>query len=552
MTSTLRTRFAPSPTGYLHIGGARTALFNFLVARRLGGKFVLRIEDTDQTRNIANADQKLRDDLQWLGLNWDEGPGCGGPAEHYYQSQRLEHYKSAIDQLLAAGHAYYAFDTTEELDAQRTAAREAKQDYRYARPDYFPTSEEAEAARAAGRPVVVRLKMPDHDWVVKDQILGEVTFAAREFDDFVIQKNDGWPTYHLAVVVDDADMQITHVIRGKEHLMNTPKHMALQEWLGLPTPEYAHLPLIFNIDGSKMSKRDKDKVVRQAYKDALKSGSIDQGAAIAASQLDDSDFSAWLSKKIQLPEQGLATLAELLTVTLPEIDVHDFRLSGYLPEALVNFIALLGWSAGDDREKYTLDELCQSFDLKRVNKTDSKFDREKLLSFNTDAAATANPQRLLVAYKDYLSLHPQSPLADLPDDMLTTLLRLCAGYHTFPDIETKAGRLFIPDDQVPYDPAAIKKFLLKGDPSGLTLLAEMRDLLATQDAWDAASLEAGLGQAAEQRGVKLGKLAQPIRVGVTGWAISPPIFDTLVILGKERTLARIDRAREVVKNHAQD
>lgn len=550
MSDTLRTRFAPSPTGYLHIGGARTALFNYLLARQAGGKFVLRIEDTDQTRNIANADQKLRHDLQWLGLDWDEGPEAAGVVEHYYQSQRLSRYQAAIKKFLADGNAYHAFDTAEELDAQREAAREAKQDYRYPRPDTFPSPADVEAAKAEGRPVVVRIKMPDKAWTVADKVLGEVTFAAGEFDDFVIQKNDGWPTYHLAVVVDDAEMQITHVIRGKEHLMNTPKHMALQELLGLPTPTYAHLPLIFNIDGTKMSKRDKDKAVRQGYKEALKAKQIEESAGLSLSGLEADEFGQWLKKKIQLPENGLLALADQLSLALPEIDVHDFRLSGYLPETLVNFIALLGWSAGDDREKYGLSELVESFSLERVNKTDSKFDRDKLLSFNTDAAADATPERLLASFKDYLNLHADSPLAGLDDEMLATLLRLCAGYHTFPDIETKAGRLFLPDDAVVYESAAVKKFLLKGDPSGITLLSELQGALAEIESWDVATLEAFFENTSAERELKLGKVAQPIRVAVTGWAISPPIFDTLVILGREKTLARVERALQVAAEQA--
>jgi glutamyl/glutaminyl-tRNA synthetase len=550
MSDIVRTRFAPSPTGYLHVGGARTALFNFLVARRLGGKFILRIEDTDQTRNIANADQKLRDDLQWLGLNWDEGPDVGGPAEDYYQSQRLADYQAAVQRLLDAGHAYYAFDTTDELDALRSTARAAKRDFRYPRPATFPTATEADAARAAGKPVVVRLKMPDHEWVVRDAILGEVKFAAGDFDDFVIQKADGWPTYHLAVVVDDAAMLVTHVIRGKEHLMNTPKHMALQELLDLPTPVYAHLPLIFNLDGTKMSKRDKDKVTRQAFKEAAKAGAIEPAEGATLAELDAAAFDEWLGKKIQLSDSGLRALAARLGAVLPEIDVHDFRASGYLPETLLNFIALLGWSAGDDREKYTLSELIEAFALERVNKTDARFDRDKLLSFNTDAAAAATPGRLLAALRDYLSLHPASPLAACDDATLARVLELCAGFRTFPDVEAKAGALFVADEAVTLDDAAVKKVLIKGDPSGAAKLAELRPVLAEVADWSAAKLEQAITAFAEARGEKLGKVAQPLRVALTGTQISPPIFDTLVLVGRAGTLGRIDRALAAVAEQA--
>ena len=230
MNDTVRTRFAPSPTGYLHIGGARTALFNYLLAKRLGGKFVLRIEDTDQTRNIEAADAKLLEDLRWLGLQWDEGPEVGGPYGPYYQSQRRQQYAEHTRRLLDAGQAYCAMETREELETMRKAAQAAGvKGFRYRRPTRFPSDAEAQAARDAGRPVVVRFKMPERDFVVPDQILGDVMIRAAELSDFVIIKSDGWPTYNFAVVVDDAAMYITHVLRGQEHLMNTPGQIALYE-----------------------------------------------------------------------------------------------------------------------------------------------------------------------------------------------------------------------------------------------------------------------------------------------------------------------------------
>ncbi len=371
MAATVRTRFAPSPTGYLHIGGARTALFNYLLARRLGGKFVLRVEDTDQTRNIAAADQKLLEDLRWLGLQWDEGPEAGDEHGPYYQSQRLDLYEEHARKLLDSGQAYYAMETAEELQAMREEARKTQQrGFRYPRPKHFPSESEAQKARDESRPVVVRFKMPERDFIVNDQILGEVQIDATELSDFVIVKADGWPTYHFAVVIDDAAMQITHVLRGQEHLMNTPNHMALQEALGYPVPLYAHLPIIFNMDGSKMSKREKDKAVRAAVGEALKSGAIDEARVLELSGCADAcAFKAWRKKKTQLEAAGLLALAAELRVTLPEIEIHDFRVSGYLPEVLLNFIALLGWSPGDDREKFTLPELCDTFSVERIGKT---------------------------------------------------------------------------------------------------------------------------------------------------------------------------------------
>jgi glutamyl-tRNA synthetase len=540
MGNVVRTRFAPSPTGYLHIGGARTALFNYLLARGSGGVFVLRIEDTDQTRNIAAADEKLLEDLCWLGLHWDEGPGVGGPHGPYYQSQRLERYHAAARELLERGLAYYAFETREELEAlRREAQQRGERGFRYPRPERCPTEAEAAQARAAGRPVVVRFKMPARDFVVPDEILGDVQIGAAELSDFVILKADGWPTYHFAVVVDDADMQITHVLRGQEHLMNTPNHMALQEALGVPTPTYAHLPIIFNMSGTKMSKREKDKVVRAA----VAAANLDNARLHALSGVQDDELlAAWLSGTTQLEANALQRLAGGLGVALPEIDIHDFRRSGYLPEVLVNFIALLGWSAGDDRETYTLAELCSAFSVARVGKTNARFDRDKLLSFNTAAVAAAEPARLLAALRDWLSVNEPGPLTDLDDATLTKLLELCAGFRTFRDIVLKCGALFVPDEALEYDSEAVKKWLLKGERAGLKVIADMAARLAALSDWSAAALDELIRSHAEEHGLGLGKVAQPLRVAVTGTTISPQIFDTLALLGKERTLARLERA----------
>jgi len=542
MSSTVRTRFAPSPTGYLHIGGARTALFNYLVARRLGGVFVLRIEDTDQTRNIAGAERKLLDDLRWLGLNWDEGPQAGGEFGPYCQSERLERYRDATQKLLDAGDAYYAFDTREELDALRKEAVQAKHNFRYPRPESFPTEADAQRVRDAGDPVVVRFKTPRRDFTIRDKILGEVVVAAGELDDFVLVKADGWPTYNFAVVVDDADMRITHVLRGQEHLVNTAKQIALQQALGYEHPAFAHLPIILNMDGSKMSKREKDKAVRKAVTDALARGTLNERRVMELSGCEDqAALRAWRGKKTQLNAEALARLAAELGLALPEIDIHDFRASGYLPEALLNFIALLGWSAGDDREHYSLDELCAAFALDRIGKTNARFDRAKLLSFNTDALAAAPLERKLHAFRDYLSVNPASAFVGVEDDILSKLIEVCAGFRTFRDIEHKAGALFLSDERIERDPAAVKKVLQKNCGAGLKTLAQVRDALDACDDWSAESLEALLGAFTDSHGLGLGKVAQPIRVALTGSTISPAIFETLALLGRERTLARIDQ-----------
>jgi glutamyl-tRNA synthetase len=536
----VRARFAPSPTGYLHIGGARTALFNYLLAKRLGGKFILRIEDTDQTRNIAAADRKLMEDLRWLGLHWDEGPEVGGPAGTYYQSERLATYREHARRLLDEGKAYYAMETREELEAMRNAARKrGERGFRYPRPTNFPSDADAEKARAEGRPVVVRLKMPEKDFVVHDAILGDVQIGASELSDFVLVKGDGWPTYHFAVVVDDQAMLVTHVLRGQEHLMNTPNHIALQEAFGFPQPVYAHLPIIFNMNGTKMSKREKDKVVR----DAAKAANLPDAKLMEITQLDDAaTLATWRAGDAQLESEPLERLARALHVALPEIQIHDFRVSGYLPEVLLNFIALLGWSPGEHREKLSMDEMCALFSLDRIGKTNARFDREKLLAFNTDGIAEASPERRLEAFKDYLEVNPPGPLTELEDGDLMQLLELNKGLRIFRDIETKCGVLYGPDEAVEFDDDAVKKNLLKGENAGLKELAAVRTKLAELTTWTAAELDALIRGWCESRSLALGKVAQPIRIAVTGTMISPPIFDTLAILGREKTLARIDRA----------
>jgi glutamyl-tRNA synthetase len=487
----LRTRFAPSPTGYLHVGGARTALFNWLLARRHAGRFILRIEDTDQTRNLPDAERKLCDDLRWLGLEWDEGPDVGGPHGPYRQSERLDAYHAASRRLLEAGQAYHTFETPDELEAMRRVAAAAKRPFRYPRPDVLPTAADVDRARGDGRPVVVRFKVPEVEFVVHDLILGEVRFAPGEVEDFVILKSNGWPTYHFAVVVDDEHMQITHVLRAQEHLMNTPKHIALQQALGFRTPAYAHLPLVFNMDGTKMSKRDKQK-------------DIDAGR----------------------PPR--------------EIDVHDFRCAGYLPEAIVNFIALLGWSPGEDREKLTRDEMVALFSIERINKTAARFDRDKLLAMNTDYAAAASPERLLAGFRDY-AVAAGSTMAALDDDTLRRALDACRGFNTFAHVEQKAGVLFLSDEAVRYDPDAVRKVLAKKDGQGYAVLEQIGSVLESLSDWSPPALDACIKTFCEQNTLKFADVAQPLRVAVTGRTISPAIGDTLALLGKAKTLARLRR-----------
>jgi len=488
---TVRVRFAPSPTGYLHIGSARTVLFNWLLARQAGGAFLLRIEDTDQARHVEDSVQKMLDDLRWLGLTWDEGPEVGGPHGPYYQSQRLDIYNKYLQRLLLQGDAYYALESAEELQSRRDAAKARKQPYKYERPDPLPTIEQGEASRKAGKSIVVRFKMPNEAITVYDDILGDVTLAAEQLEDFVIQKSDGFPTYHFACVVDDELMQITHVLRGQEHLMNTPKHVALQRALQFRTPKYGHMPVIFNMDGTKMSKRDKEKALSRGEKP-------------------------------------------------PEIDVHDFRVAGYLPESIINFIALLGWSPGEDREQFHQEELTQRFRIERVGKTNARFDRVKLMAFNTDWVARVGPDRLLSAFQDYLAVN-DSPLQNETDAKLRRLLQACEGFRTFQDVEEKTKFLFQSDVDIAYDPKAVQKVLTKNDGAGYVMLEAVRTRLQAQSDWGASALEAMFQEFCNERNEKLGNVAQPVRVAITGTTISPPIFDSLELLGKDRSIRRIDR-----------
>ncbi|MEE8170328.1 MAG: glutamate--tRNA ligase [Phycisphaerae bacterium] len=540
-TPTMRTRFAPSPTGHLHIGGARTALYNWLLARRHGGVFVVRIEDTDVERNVAGAEDQIRDDLDWLGLGPDESPWSGGAHGPYRQSERLELYTAHAGRLLDDGHAYYAFDTTAELDAMRATARAEKRNFGYPRPAAAPSQSDADRARADGRPAVIRMKAPDADVTVHDCILGDVVIRADELDDFVIVKSNGWPTYHFAVVVDDALMNITHVVRAQEHLMNTPKHQVLQDALGLGRPIYAHVPIVMNMDGSKMSKRDKHRVVRKAVQNLISQKRWTQADAAAHARCDSDVLATWLDgADAALTTADLLVLAEVAKVAVPEIDVHDFRRRGYLPEALLNFIALAGWSPGEDREQMTVDEMIERFAVERVGKTSARFDREKLLAFNTDACAAAAAERLRAGFRDYARVG-YSPMADLSDATLDSVLAACRGFRTFADVDAKAGVLFAPDDAIAYDPKAVRKVLEKGDGRGYTMLETLLPVLEAAESWAAEALDAAIQRFCDENGAKLGDVAQPLRVALAGRTVSPAIGETLALAGRETTLRRIRR-----------
>ena len=529
------TRFAPSPTGYLHIGGARTALFNWLLARKTGGKFLLRIEDTDQRRNTPTAASQVMADLRWLGIEWDEGPKVGGANEPYFQSQRKDIYDKYIKQLIDEKRAYYCFDTSEELQQMREKAQAEKKNLIYPRPRDFPGEEEVKKARAQGRPVTVRFAMPAvENIVVNDVVRGDVTFAAGEISDFIILKSDGFPTYHFACVVDDELMQVTHVIRGQEHLMNTPGHQALQAALGFRRPIYAHMSVTVSESGGKLSKRERPKALRKAIKERP---DIDMEELAEIAKISENEMKHFINRRISPDMPAIDAMAEYLGVHLPEINVVDFFKSGYLPEAMVNFLALLGWNPGDKREIMLLDELIDAFDLERLTKANSLFDRKKLIAFNTEHIRMAGDAKLLGHFKDYLKAI-DSGVGGADDVLLERIIKANAGARTLADIEKKSRFIFVGNDEVQYDEKAVKKVLLKHD--GLAILHVVGERLAKLDKITPATIENMLRGLAEEKQVGLGKVAQPLRVAICGTTISPPIFDSVDILGIKNTLRRIE------------
>ncbi|MFG0307169.1 MAG: glutamate--tRNA ligase [Phycisphaerales bacterium JB040] len=554
---TVVTRFAPSPTGRLHVGGARTALFCWAFANRAkasgGGSFLLRIEDTDRQRSSDDATRSILAALSWLGIDWDEGPelAVGGRTiggdprgmAPFNQAARLELYNEQIERLIAEGKAYAAFETPEEIDAARQAAKERKEQYRYDRAALKIPAEEAVARVAAGEDHVVRFRMPDEPITVVDHALGEVTIADTELDDFIIRKRDGFPTYHLAVVVDDWLMGVTHVLRGQEHLINTPRHVALQRALGAPTPEYAHMTLIFNPDGSKMSKRDKDKALKAAVRDAgLESSPIDA--------IDAEEWGGWLKDKTrQLPTDKLNALADHLGVDLPEIDVDDFRASGYLPEALTNYLALLGWNPkaknedGTDLEFFDLDYLASHFDFGGLSKAPSKFDRAKLLAFNADRIQNRmSDAEFAQRWRAWAGEHDAALCERLSEaDMAMLAPAIRPRCKTLKDGRANVAFALVETDSIAYDEKAVKKNLHKNEGAGLEVLGEIRDVLAEVGDWAPETIHGAIEAFASERELGMGNVAQPLRVAIAGVAVTPPLGETLAVVGREVTLQRIDR-----------
>ncbi|HUI63240.1 MAG TPA: glutamate--tRNA ligase [Bacteroidota bacterium] len=478
--SNIRVRFAPSPTGYLHVGGLRTALYNYLFAHRAGGVFVLRIEDTDRSRIVEGAVQNLIDTLRWAGLTCDEGPVIGGRAGPYIQSERIAIYRRYADELLANGKAYWAFDTPAELEEMRKAQERMHLPSKYDRRALRLNPDEVRGKLSSGVPGVVRMLVPDGTVVAFDDLIrGRVEFASERIDDQVLLKSDGYPTYHLANVVDDHLMGITHVIRGEEWLSSTPKHVLLYRYFGWELPAFAHLPLLLNPDRSKLSKRQGD------------------------------------------------------------VSVEDYRKKGYLPEALVNFVALLGWNPGDEREIFSLKELIGEFTLDRVGKAGAVFNVEKLNWLNAQHLRSRSDVDLLVMLRD--ALHDAPGIIEPLDD--TYLLKIIAVMRErvsfVSDFLEKTPYFFRRDIQ--YDPEIAAKRWGQGTAAHLVAFLRELDPLESPTKEE---FESALRRVAASLGIRDGELIHPLRLAVSGMGAGPGLYDILSILGKGEVVRRVRMAIE--------
>ena len=472
MAEKVRVRYAPAPTGFLHVGGARTALYDWLFARHHGGTFVLRIEDTDTERSTDESVEALQDALRWLGIDWDEGPVVGGEYGPYKQTERLEIYREAAEKLLADGNAYRCWCTPEELAERRKAAVARGEPWRYDRRCLNLSEEERRANESAGRPAALRFRQPGHDVVVPDVIRGEATFSVADLDDFIILRSSGFPTYLLAAAVDDWKMEMTHVIRGEDLHSSTPRQMLLLEALGAERiPQYAHVPLIVGPDRKPLSKRH---------------GSV---------------------------------------------AVERFREEGFLPEAMVNYLALLGWSLDDHTTFFTRDELVKHFDLDRVSRNPAAFDREKLEWMNGH----------------YIREMPADRFAELVLDRLTD-----AGIAADPEMVSRAAPLIQERMKLLSEVPGLLRFLFEDaspDQKARKMLegqeeylAEVVNRLEVLEDWTPEAIEAVLRTLREERGLGSKKAFQPVRAAVTGTLVSPPLFESMALLGRERSLARMRAA----------
>ena len=522
MARSVRTRFAPSPTGYLHIGGVRTALFNWLFARHHGGQFILRIDDTDQQRNVDEALAPILEGFRWLGIDWDEGPNVGGPHTPYFQSKRSDRYQAAVEQLIDAGAAYRDFARTEEIQAEREAAEKEQRSFVYSRKYAAWTDEDSARFAADGRQPVVRLKMPrEGNLVLNDLIRGEVTFNWAREQDHVVQRADGSCLYHLATVVDDHDFEISHVIRAEEHLSNTPRQVFIAQQLGYKLPEFAHIPFVAEPGSkTKLSKRKLEKYLKNRDFKALN----DIGQRIANAV-------------------GLETSAD----TFNPVIVDFYEQVGFLPDAVANYLLLLGWALDDKTEDFTRDEMIRHFSLDRVNKAPASFDPQKLLAFQArymDRLPIKQKVAKVLPFlqrADYVTEPP-------PCDTAPKLSRILASAG---DRVKVAGDIldyttfYVADDALEYDDKAFEKRIQK-PAEAQELLQSFQAVLENVEPFEAAELETALKQFVTDRGIKIGQIIHALRVAVTGTAVGFGMFETLEILGRESCIARVKRAISLV------
>ena len=484
-----RVRFAPSPTGYLHVGGARTALFNWLYARRHGGVFILRIEDTDTERSSWEMVGGILEGMKWLGLDWDEGPEVGGPHEPYFQSERLARYRTMAGRLVTEGHAYYCYCSPDRLREAREKAEARGEAWKYDRACLALAPEQIAEFETTGAPRAIRFKVPEGHTHFDDAVHGPIEFEHSNIEDFVILRSDTYPTYHLSVVVDDVDMRITHVIRGDDHISNTPKHVLLFGAFGSPIPRFAHVPLILGSDKKRLSKR--------------------HGAT----------------------------------------SVTEYKRLGYLPDAMVNFLALLGWSPGDDRELLSREELIGAFSLEGISGGNAVFNTEKLDWMNGQYIARLPVHELAGHVEPLLSdagLWPSNPTAEHRAFLARLLELLRPRAKRLTDFVEQARPFFV--DTVEYEPEAIEKHL---STAGLEdHVAALATTLRTVSPFDESHVEAAVRGTASERGLKAGNLIHATRVAVTGRTTSPGLFEVLVLLGRDRTVDRLSRLRSFLASRS--
>ena len=484
----IRLRFAPSPTGMLHIGGARTALFNWLFSRHYGGDFILRIEDTDQVRSTEEAVNVILDGMKWLGLDWDEGPGKEGKYGPYYQMQRLSLYKKYAEQLVRKNKAYYCYCSKEELKASREKqSKLRKKVIKYDRHCLNLSEAERKKYEEEGRKPVIRLKIPEKLIEFDDLLRGNVSFDGELLTDFVIIKSDGIPTYNYAVVIDDALMNISHVMRGDDHISNTPKQILIYEALGFKTPKFAHIPMIMGEDHTKLSKR--------------------HGAA----------------------------------------SVMEYNKMGYLPEALVNYIAHLGWSPGDDREIMSIKEIIEEFSLENISKHAAVFSMDKLNWFNNEYMKKMKIDdlaKLLIPHLKEANYFSEEETSTNDYNRLKEIIQLMHGrFRNFSQFIEFTDYFF--KKQIDIDPQAFQSVLNKNGV--VEILSALKEKLLEIDLWNESNLETVVRNVAASLKIKGGKIIHPTRVALTGKKIGPGLFELMVLLGKEINIKRLEDAIERIK-----